>query len=263
MQKMHCARRWQAAVFNLNRQMEFGRLGRRKRKKKKRGFWQDAGPFPDEKSVDKSLSHVRNVFYALAGISFLGWGVLSYLRNDALFLLANTLELLLYLSAAYYIPKRKSRAFSAFVFIWTLFVLSLTVGTKLKIYSGVGSNIYMGIMAAFYGFAALRATNAYHRLKKSEVNKRNVLVVSVAATFYGLIGIAITGVLSVILEDDYHISNDSIDTILGSFVLGVILISFVGVLPFTRNKPFCRFPDTNHEIPSAPVPIERTDDNSD
>ena len=104
-----------------------------------------------------------------------------------------------------------------------------------------GGSIQISLL--IFGFLTLRACQAtfnYHTLRQAKTIWRNAIVKTVASIVYGSL---LTGLLVYLLRsriiDMGYISDESLgNMMIGVFLIGVIL-SFCGLLPFTRKKPLC------------------------
>ncbi len=244
------------AVFGWGRRTETSNQQSQPQEKKSVSFWnlrEMVGPYPNEESIYGALRIIGTYFYVIAGIKFIAFNLLlasllggvsfdSYdLGIDAL--LSVFTDVLVYLSCGYFLPKRKSRALALFACVWTLIDVAEAIFTGRLVFG------FLSLIIMIVPVFAVKATFAYHRMKRSAINYKHVFTVSIAAILYAFVFfMAVQFATAIRLRIMGFTESGNIGTVIESLIVTVavflsFILSFIGFLPFTRNKPFCGFPE--------------------
>jgi hypothetical protein len=100
-----------------------------------------------------------------------------------------------------------------------------------------GRNIVLAIIAAAWALYACKVTIIYHRMIGSQVNPANVVIKSALAAVYAIVAFIGSMIVGIILGVDVENMSDTAGSVIAGVSALVIGAAFVGVLPFTRNRP--------------------------
>jgi hypothetical protein len=214
--------------------------GRLAMAKKKRWDWLLA-PIRTETDATEVLTTIAKWWYGLAGLgAFLGI-IFLLLRKVSIVFAA---DVGVFTLAGYFLPRRKSRTFSVFLFIFALLVAVETFKTRFGLQGGIGGNIILAVFAVLVGYRSIYATFVYHARVNSQTNWKNVLIVwsiTIGATLLTFF-LAVMGWFF-LEQDGIYLSGEQMGNYLTVILSAVCAICFILL---TKRFDFVTFPTTSN-----------------
>ncbi len=199
-------------------------------------------PLQTETNATETLRTIGKWWYGLAGVNaFLG---IIFLRLPDMITL--TIDLIIYVLAGYFLPRRKSRTFSVFLLIFALIMTVETFIIHLGLQEGVGGNIILALLALLMGYRAVHATFVYHARVNSQTIWKNVLIVWSITIVANTLVFFMVLVGSVFLEEFFgiYLSDEQMGNYHFVFLLVICAICFVLL---TKRFNFVTFTTTSDD----------------